>query len=143
NQLVGRNWSFGVRYQLSHAEVDQRLDDVIANLSTNVSISAIPNAMYNDAALLHQLNLSIHYTRPSGFFSQAQALWYAQDNRNLPDSDFWQFNLFAGFRFAQRRVELLVGGLNLTDQDYRLNPLNLHGDLPRKRTLLVSYKFNF
>ena len=37
----------------------------------------------------------------------------------------------------------LIGVLNLTDQNYKLNPLNLHSDLPRDRTLLVSVKLSF
>jgi Tfp pilus assembly protein PilF len=143
NQLIGRDWSLGVRYRVSHAELDQRLPAVIANLSPNTLPSDIPGAVQNDAALLHQLNLSVNYAHPCGFFSEAQALWYAQDSRNLPDSDFWQINVFGGYRFADRRVEVLVGGLNLTDQNYRLNPINLHNELPRKRTLLVSWRFNF
>jgi len=48
----------------------------------------------------------------------------------MPDEDFWQFNVFAGYRFARRRAELLVGGLNLTGQDYRLNPVTLYAELP-------------
>jgi hypothetical protein len=36
-----------------------------------------------------------------------------------------------------------VGLLNITDQDYRLNPLNLYRELPRERTLAASLKFNF
>jgi len=33
--------------------------------------------------------------------------------------------------------------LNITDQDYRLNPLNITPELPRTRTLVASLKFNF
>jgi hypothetical protein len=36
-----------------------------------------------------------------------------------------------------------VGVLNLTDEDYRLNPLNLTGSLPRERTFYSSLQFNF
>ena len=56
---------------------------------------------------------------------------------------FAQFNVFAGYRFPRRRAELTVGLLNIADQDYRLNPLNLHADLARERTLTVNFKFNF
>jgi outer membrane receptor protein involved in Fe transport len=74
-------------------------------------------------------------------------LWTGQSNYHydpdIPGDDFWQFNLFAGYRFPRRRAELTFGLLNLTDQDYRLNPLNLYLELPRQRTLLVSLRFNF
>ena len=93
------------------------------------------------------VDLTALYNHPSGFFGQAQATWYHQNNLGdsspLPDEDFWQLNVFAGYRFAQRHAEVRIGVLNLTDQDYRLNPLNLLPDLPRERTLLLSLRFYF
>jgi hypothetical protein len=87
------------------------------------------------------------YNHRSGFFAQAEGVWYAQSNRgyaaDLPGDDLWQLNLFAGYRFLQRRVEARLGLLNVTDQDYRLNPLNITPELPRTRTLVASLKFNF
>jgi outer membrane receptor protein involved in Fe transport len=59
-----------------------------------------------------------------------------------PDS-FWQHNVFAGYRFLKRRVSIQAGILNLTDQDYRLNPLNLYSELPRTRTFVAKFQFNF
>ena len=61
----------------------------------------------------------------------------------LPGDTFWQFNLFAGYRFHNRRAELRLGLLNVTDQGYRLNPLNLTAELPRNRTLVASLRFSF
>ena len=48
-----------------------------------------------------------------------------------------------GYRFLQRRCEVRLGVLNLTGQDYRLNPLNLHEEYPRERTLYTSLRLNF
>ena len=61
----------------------------------------------------------------------------------MPGDSFWQHDLVAGYRFAKRRAELRLGVLNLTDQGYRLNPLNLYAELPRQRTFLAAAKFNF
>jgi hypothetical protein len=98
-------------------------------------------------ATLHQARLFALWNHPTGFFARAGAIWTAQSNHGYtparPGDDFWQFNLEAGYRFARRHAELRVGLLNLTDQDYRLNPLNLTSDLPRDRTLAVSFLFNF
>ena len=58
----------------------------------------------------------------------------------LPGDYFWQFNALVGFRFPRRRAEIAVGLLNLTDRDYRLNPVNLYADLPRDRTLLLRLR---
>ena len=61
----------------------------------------------------------------------------------VPVADFWQFNAFAGYRVPGRRAELMLGLLNLTDRDYRLNPLTLYNDLPRSRTFVVRLGFYF
>ena len=51
--------------------------------------------------------------------------------------------MFVGHRFLQRRAEVRVGILNLGDQDYRLNPLNLHEEYPRERTFYAALKLYF
>jgi outer membrane receptor protein involved in Fe transport len=87
------------------------------------------------------------FNHPIGFFAQAEALWNLQSNHGyspeLRGEDFWQFNLFLGYRFPGRRAELRIGMLNLTDQDYRLNPLTLYNELPRDRTFAARLKFTF
>ena len=60
-----------------------------------------------------------------------------------PGDDFWQFNVFAGWRFLNRRIEARIGVLNLADRDYKLNPLNLTPELPRARTFTAWLRFNF
>jgi Tfp pilus assembly protein PilF len=137
NQLLGDGWSCGARYRLSQAELESNFLDV-------------PDAVLADKwnrALLHQLNLFAIYNHPAGFFAQVQSLWNKQSNHGysspLADDDFWQFNAFIGYRFPRRYAELTFGILNLTDQDYRLNPLNLYGELPRERTAMVSLRLNF
>jgi len=137
NQLVGDRWSFGARYRFSRSELTTRPQQV-------------PEAVLPDTrnrALLHQLSLSAIFNHPSGFFSEAEALWWAQDNHGyspaLPGDDFWQFNLFAGYRFPRRRAEVSIGLANLTGEGYRLNPLSLYGELPRGRTFVANLKFNF
>jgi len=49
----------------------------------------------------------------------------------------------AGWSFYKRRLELKTGVLNLTDRDYRLNPLNLAPEYPRERTWMAALKFYF
>jgi outer membrane receptor protein involved in Fe transport len=94
--------------------------------------------------LLHNVNLFAIYNHPSGFFGEGQALWAAQDNySSAPGDDFWQLNLFAGYRFPRRQAQITFGLLNVASQDYRLNPLNIYTELPRHRTFVASLKFNF
>jgi len=138
HQLVGSEWAFGARYRLSHAELESEF--------TALSPALVPEAKTEDRAILHQLNLHALWQNTAGFFARSEGIWYAQSNEtstgSLPDDDFWHFNAVAGYRFARRRAEIAVGLLNITDQDYRLNPLNSFLELPRGRTLVVSLKFN-
>ena len=61
----------------------------------------------------------------------------------LPGDNLWQHDIFLGYRFLQRRAEVRLGILNLADQDYRLNPLNLYSELPRGRTFIAGLRINF
>ena len=138
NQLLDEYWSLGARYELSWVRLKTTYPDI--------PLSVTPGASALDEARLHQLTLFALFNHPSGFFARTEASWYRQSNWgqfNTSGGDFWQLNLFAGVRFLQRRVESEVGLLNLTDRDYRLNPLNLYRDLPRGRTLVVSLRFEF
>lgn len=134
NQLLGDEWSAGVRYRLSQSEINQAFEKVPVPASHN-------------SALLHHLNLNLLFNHPSGFFSQFEANWYHQHNQDytppLPGDDFWQLNLFVGYRFLQRRMETRFGLLNLTGQDYRLNPLSLYAELSRRRTFVAELRVNF
>ena len=140
NQLAGRDWSFGARYKLSDAKLNQQAIDIPPTYSVNA-------INQNIQATLQQLDLSAGFNHPSGFFSRFDALWSRQDNQGYspdePGDDFWQFNAYAGCRFHHRQAELQLGLLNITDENYRLNPLNLYNELPRGRTLSVLFKFYF
>ncbi len=139
NQLVGDFFSLGARYRLSEADLRRDLTEVPNNLATFVDTDV--------QAVLHQINMFALFYHPSGFFGQFDSIWSQQSNQgynpDIPGDDFWQFNVFAGYRFPRRQAELRVGFLNLTDQDYQLNPLNLTPELPRDRTLFLSLRFHF
>ena len=142
NQLAGPDLSFGAGYTLSAARINydnQVLGQPAGTTGTHYNI--------NNQATLHQVSLFGNYYLPCGFFSQIQANWYAQSDKgfavNEPGANFWQFNLFAGYRFPKRHVEIQVGVLNLANQDYRLDPLTYYLDPARNRTFYSSLKFNF
>jgi len=139
NQLVGRDWVFNVGYRISEASLDTQFPTIPSTVSSASEM--------HQSALLHEVNLGAVFNHPSGFFSSAEAFWLSQSNRgyspDLPGDTFWHVNLYAGYRFFRRRAEVSVGVLNLTDQDYRLNPLNLHTGLRRDRTFVAGLKFQF
>jgi tetratricopeptide (TPR) repeat protein len=140
NQLICDEWSFGARYRLSHA--------ALKGVFTDISSAAADGLNQDENATFQQLILYLNYYHPCGFFSQFQSIWTGQHNEGyaapgLPGDYFWQLNLYAGYRFLHRAAEVRVGLLNMTDQDYLLNPLNLYYDLPRGRTVSMSLKFYF
>ena len=143
NQLVAREWALGARYRIADADLDARY--------TNVR-GGIPNfsqlrLRQNESGLLQQLNLYVIYNHPCGFFGEWQSVWNHQSNDGytpaLAGDSFWQHNVFVGYRFPHRHVELRAGVLNLADEDYHLNPINLYAEMPRERTFTVSAKFDF
>ena len=143
NQLVGDEFAFGANYRLSRAALERRLPDI----PTSAIVVAPLRLQQNEEAILHQLQLFGIVNYPSGLFFRFESIWNQQSNRgytpDLPGDDLWQFNVFAGYRFWRRNAELTVGLLNLTDQDYHLNPLNLTPELPHERTLTVRFRFSF
>jgi Tfp pilus assembly protein PilF len=139
NQLLGEGLSFGAVYRLSRAELKDEFPGIPAGAGFARSQTL--------EATLHHLRLLALYNHPSGVFAQFESAWFSQMNDGytpaLRDDSFWQHNVFVGHRFARRRAEVRVGVLNLTDEDYRLNPLNLTARLPRERTFYSSLQFNF
>jgi tetratricopeptide (TPR) repeat protein len=142
NQLLGREWSVGAQYRISHAVLSNNFVDVPDGLRFQ---DFVPRQQTE--AVLQQVQLFAIYNHPSGFFAMGEALWNAQTNRGyapaLPGDDFWQFNAFAGYRFLHRRAELRLGVLNISGQDYNLNPLNFHQEFPHQRTFTMRLRLNF
>jgi Tfp pilus assembly protein PilF len=143
NQLLGRRWSFGATYRLSQARLDENFVDVPDGLPIVVNFQPRQQLEGN----LQQSDLTAFYNHPSGFFSEGEALWFAQSNNGYnpgePGDAFWQFNALAGYRSPRRRIEATVGLLNIASQNYNLNPLNLYNELPRRRTVAVRLRLTF
>jgi Tfp pilus assembly protein PilF len=139
HQLLAEEWAINARYRLSEVNLADRLPAMPVALD--------PNARLQSQAILHQLELQAVYQHRCGFFGRFSSLWNAQSNQDsaaaLAGDDFWQLNLFLGYRFPRRRAEIQFGILNLTAKDYRVNSLSTFQELPRDRTLFTSLKFNF
>jgi outer membrane receptor protein involved in Fe transport len=139
NQLVGESWALGMRYQLADAVLGTRFPEISSSVSTASDVET--------GAILHETDLFAIFNHRSGFYFRGDAKWWLQDNRGynpgLPGEDLWQFDLLAGYRFWHRKGQVQIGLLNLTDRDYRLNPLTIHPDLPRARTLTASVQFTY
>lgn len=146
DQLVGQDVALGANYRLTYS----RLEDGYPQIPGSVPHLFPPYQLRPQQTLestLHQLELFAVLNHESGCFGRLESVMSSQMNYGyqpaLPGDTFWQFNLFAGYRFHNRRAELRLGLLNVTDQGYRLNPLNLTAELPRNRTLVASLRFSF
>jgi hypothetical protein len=141
NQLVGKEFSVGARYRFTQAEMDSQFPDLPS------TVTGVSSLNQNVEAMLHQVSLFGSWFHRSGFFAQFEAVWSHQSNDgyspDLPDEDFWQYNVYVGYRLLQRRMEVRMGLLNLTGEDYNLNPLTLYNEMPRDRTFFAGLRFNF
>jgi len=96
---------------------------------------------------LHNASGYVLFNHPSGIFARIETDWYRQSNSGyrgaLPGDDFFQENVYIGYRFAHRHAEVRLGLLNLAGQDYHLNPLTTYAELPRKRLFEARLNFEF
>jgi len=142
SQLVGKRWAFTARYQVSEAVLNENFVDLPAGLVSN---NFLPRQRLE--GVLNQVDLLMVYNHPCGFFAQPEAHWYGQSNSGYnpsePGDNFWQLNAFVGYRFPRRKAEVTLGLLNITDQNYNPNPLNLYNELPRSRTIALRLRLSF
>lgn len=142
NQLLARDWSLGLKYRLSHAVLNESYPGISDSI-----IFDDPAFQPQTKATLNQLDLTAIYNHPSGFFAEGEALWFDQNNAGYtpaePGENFWQFNIFAGYRSPRRNLEIAIGLLNIANQGYNLNPLNIYNELPLARTLAGRLQINF
>jgi Tfp pilus assembly protein PilF len=148
NQLVSRDWAFGLSYKFIRSELEQTL--------TQVPTALLADAKTYNSSDLHTVSLYALYSHPSGFFARAEGNWYLQNNLSrtnsaggntvdvpLPGDDFYQVNLWLGYHFRRNRGSIAVGVLNVTGTDYKLYPLNPYVELPRERVFAARVAFRF
>lgn len=172
NQLLGERWALGARYRYTRSKYDETsaLGSSTGNAQYPGAVDNLAKTTTRGTANFHEVSLYALYNDPSGFFARAEANWYQQSNANFitdglqsyadpdtgmvtpilqttnqgyPKSDFWHFNVLAGYRFHRDQCEVSCGVLNLMGQDYKLNPVNPYSDLPRSRTFVVRCKLVF
>ena len=137
NQLLPDGFVAGISYALTRSDL-------------KIADPDIPSSVYSfqdQSAYLHQIDAYLLFNHPSGLFARFDANAYLQENYGYspaePGDDFVQLNLEAGWRFFHRRAQLLVGILNLTGQNYHLNPLTEYSELPRSRVFIAQLNFEF
>jgi len=137
NQLLPAGFVAGISYNFTHSELKTTFPDL--------PDSIVPSL--DQSAYLHRIGAYLLLNHPSGLFAKFDANGYLQQNLGYtpaePGDNFVQLNIEGGWRFCHRRAELLLGVLNLTSQDYHLNPLNLYSELPRSRVFTAQFSFEF
>jgi tetratricopeptide (TPR) repeat protein len=147
NQLIGEGLAVGADYRFTDATLKLSYPEASAILATS------PN--HTKHSLLHRLGCHALYNHSSGLFSRVDVGYYLQSNEGpsgqrddnkavkLPGDGFVQVDWSMGWRFARRKGEVALGILNLTDANYRLNPLTYHPELPRERVYFARLSFQF
>ncbi|HXC34511.1 MAG TPA: hypothetical protein VNV43_01465, partial [Candidatus Acidoferrales bacterium] len=145
NQLLPDGFVAGVSYDFTRSQLKTTYPDIPASVS--------PNELYstyypeNQSACLHTMDAYLLFNHPSGLFARFDANGYLQRNIGYdgaePGDDFVQLNIQGGWRFFHRRAQLLVGVLNLTGRNYKLNPLTEYSELPRSRVFMAQFNFEF
>ncbi|MGP8199694.1 MAG: FecR domain-containing protein [Limisphaerales bacterium] len=142
NQLIGREVSVGARYALTAV-------DVSVNDSPITGTTFVQN---HENSTLNEFSMFGNYYLPCGFFSTFQANWWVQHNAyngfsasgaSEPGADFWQCNIYGGYRFPRRHIEMAIGLVNMFNQGYNVDPVTYFLEQARTRTLMASLKFNF
>jgi tetratricopeptide (TPR) repeat protein len=136
NQLLGDFFVVGTGYSYNQAKLH--------DLYPQVPLKGFNTHQQAD---LQELSGYILFNHPSGLFARADATWYHQQNSGyspaLPGDDFVQENIYLGYRFLHRHAEIMFGILNLSGQNYHLNPLNTYMELPRERAYVLRVNFIF
>src|SRR6185503_1218858 len=108
NQLVGDEWSFGARYQVSFSN----LQTIFPEIPTEVAAGAD----HREKATLHQGQIFALYNHPCGFFARVEGYWARQSNvgyaPDIPGDDIVQANVYVGYRFRRNFGEVSLGLLN-------------------------------
>ncbi|MGV3773776.1 MAG: tetratricopeptide repeat protein [Verrucomicrobiales bacterium] len=129
----------GARHGLTASRMKQNLNSFPREL--------YPEVFDIEESRLFATQLFMAVNHHSGIYAQADAEWFVQRNSGFGigngEADFWQYHLWIGYRFPGRYFDLRAGVLNLTDQDYRLQPLSLTTQIPRERTFFTSLRIQF
>jgi hypothetical protein len=145
NQLLPEGFVAGISYALTRSELKTAYPEISASVSPNGLFT--PDYPAEQSAYLHEMDAYLLFNHPSGLFARFDANGYLQRNIGYdggePGDDFVQLNIEGGWRFFNRRAQIVVGVLNLTGQNYNLNPLTEYSELPRSRVFFGQLSFVF
>ncbi len=140
-KTIGEGMTLGVRYKLSHSRLETAFPEIPDQA---LGLAGLER---DETSVLQETAISWRYQHSGGLFGGWESVWYQQENRGFEpgreDEGFWQHQAVLGYRLPGRSAEVALHMMNLTDQDYRLSPLNYYRPLWRGRTFLCSFRLNF
>ncbi|MCD8533816.1 MAG: TonB-dependent receptor [Verrucomicrobia bacterium] len=127
-----------MNYSLADSRLRTRFPALPRTLANLESIE------YTDNSLLFQGEISLHFNHPGGWFGR----WASRVDRQwndepFPDESTWRHDFLLGYRFPKRRLEVMVGIQNLSDQTPQFNPLNSPRQLAPQRTVYIQAVVSF
>ncbi len=138
-QLLGDEWSAGASYTLR--------DSDLHTFYPEIPVTVAAKADKTERATMHQINANVLFNHHSGFFSRLDSSWTLQSNRSyspdIPGDTVHQLDFSVGYRFPRQIGSILLTVGNLTDQDYKLNPLNIYTEMPRERVFSARLRLHF
>jgi hypothetical protein len=138
NQLLGEDWALGARYTYTHGELDRAFPEL--------SAAGVNGFSSEESSSLHQAEAYLIWNGESGWYSRLNARFFSQDNSGYAPAragDSWtQLDFAVGKRFLDSRGALECGVLNLTDENYRFNPVLTQPEHPRERVFFVEMRFD-
>jgi tetratricopeptide (TPR) repeat protein len=139
NQLLADEWALGSRYTFTRGELDTGYPGLVAE--------GISQFQTSEASDLHQAETYLIWNHPEGWFGRLSARLFSQENSGYlptrPGDTSTQLDLSLGKRFFNNRGSLEIGVLNLTDENYRHNPLISLPESPRERTAFVELRIDY
>ncbi len=140
DHLLTSRTSVGVSFTWQYAHIDEQLDN-------DLGVSSTSPYLDDTSATLYTGSVYARYQNTNGWFAGTDlSYWIQQSDSITPeigDTNAPNLNLSIGYRLQKQRGEITFSILNLTDEEYELNPVNNYSEPPHERTFVIQTRFSF
>lgn len=140
DHLLTSRTSIGASFTWQHAQIDEQLKN-------DYDVSNTSPYLDDTSATLYTGSLYARYQHTNGWFAGTDLQYWIQQSHSISpeiaDTYAPNLNLSFGYRLQQQRGEITFSILNLTDEEYELNPVNNYNQPPHERTFVIQTRFSF
>ncbi|WPJ95595.1 TonB-dependent receptor [Coraliomargarita algicola] len=140
DHLLSSRTSVGVSFSWQFAQIDEQLRNDFGLDQTSAYLD-------DTSATLYTGSLYARYQHTNGWFGGADLQYWVQQSHSIApeiaDTYAPNVNFSFGYRLQQQRGEITFSILNLTDEEYELNPVNNYNEPPHERTFVIQTRFSF